>query len=181
MNVTYGSVKNTKGDLLMNTEVNTEIVPTEAGEIVAIDQNGSPEATVYSTDLSPDSEILVTYDAPDPQEAVEATEDTLRDVQAQVTRFLENLPDHLSAFFNNNRQAINNVGLIILAFLGVRVLFAVLDAIDDIPLMAFALKVTGLVYVIQFVWRYLMRASDRARLAQKIEQVKTELLGSEQL
>jgi hypothetical protein len=165
----------------MNTEVNTEIVPTETGDIVAIEQNGSPEATVYTTDLSPDSEALVTYDSPNPGATVEAAEDTLQDIQTQVARFLENLPDNISAFFNNNRQAMSNVGLIILALLGVRVLFAVLDAIDDIPLMAFILKVTGLVYITQFVWRYLMRASDRERLAQKIEQVKTDLLGSESL
>lgn len=158
--------------------MNTEIVQqTEHGVVVA-DDNGDVEAAAYNTELSPDAETLVTYDRSTVEEAADTAEETLDDIQGKVTRFLEKLPDDASAFFNNNRQAFNTLGLILLGFLGLRVLFAVLDAIDDIPLMAFFLKVTGLVYLTQFVWRYLMRASDRQRLAQNIEQIKNDLLGN---
>jgi CAAD domains of cyanobacterial aminoacyl-tRNA synthetase len=158
--------------------MNTEIVQqTEHGAVI-VDENGDVEAAAYNTDLSPDTETLVTYDGSTAEEVTDTAGDTLSEIQVKVIRFFEKLPDDASAFFNNNRQAFNTLGLILLGFLGLRVLFAVLDAIDDIPLMAFFLKVTGLVYLTQFAWRYLMRANDREQLARKIEQFKNDLLGN---
>jgi hypothetical protein len=123
--------------------------------------------------LAPDS--MITYTVPSTESAAESWED----FQAKVTAFFADLPNNAAAFFRNNRQIINTLGLILLAFLGVRVLFAVLDTIDDIPFMAFVLKLVGFVYLVKFARRYLMRASDRQELAQKIETVKTDVLGNQ--
>jgi hypothetical protein len=133
-----------------------------------------------NTEVSKEDNILdpnpmITYTVPSTESAAESWED----FQAKVTAFFADLPDNAAASFRNNRQIINTLGLILLAFLGVRVLFAVLDAIDDIPFMAFVLKLVGFVYLVKFARRYLMRASDRQELAQKIETVKTDVLGNQ--
>jgi hypothetical protein len=53
-----------------------------------------------------------------------------------------------------------------------------LNAIDDIPLVAPLLKIIGLVYSVNFIWRYSLRARDRKELMQKIDRTKAEILGS---
>jgi CAAD domains of cyanobacterial aminoacyl-tRNA synthetase len=147
-------------------------------EIVQTDEYGNVNSSV-NVEVSPDNVLLSseppdTYDAP----TSDSGEETWEEIQVKATRFFANLPENAANFFKNNRQSFNTLGLILLAFLGIRVLFAVLDAIDDIPFMAFVLRLVGFVYLTQFVWRYLMRASDRQELAQKIETVKTDLLGN---
>jgi hypothetical protein len=144
-------------------------------EIVQIDQNGNVDTEVFPEEMLLDSEPVVTYDIP----ITESVDEAWQGFQAKATAFFADLPERATAFVKNNRQSINTLGLILLAFLGLRVLFAVLGAIDDIPLMAFALKLVGFVYLVQFAWRYLMRASDRQELAQKIETVKTDVLGNQ--
>jgi CAAD domains of cyanobacterial aminoacyl-tRNA synthetase len=108
----------------------------------------------------------------------ESAEESWNSFQAQAINFFTNVTQSSVAFFRENRQLLVALGWILLAFLGIKVLFASLDAIDDVPLMSSFLKLVGLVSVTRFVWRYLVRASDRQELTQKIDQVKTELLGN---
>jgi CAAD domains of cyanobacterial aminoacyl-tRNA synthetase len=140
-----------------------------------VQTNDGVNTEVFPEDNILDPDPMITYNVP----STESAEESWEDFQAKVTSFFADLPENATAFFRNNRQPINTLGLILLAFLGVRVLFAVLGAIDDIPLMAFVLKLVGFVYLVQFVWRYLMRASDRQELAQKIETVKADVLGNQ--
>lgn len=107
----------------------------------------------------------------------DAAEESLASFQVQAADFFENITQSTIAFFTENRQLLSNLGWILIAFLGIRVLFVSLDAIDDVPLMSPFLKLVGLVTVARFGWRYLVRADDRQELTQKIDQTKAELLG----
>jgi len=60
-----------------------------------------------------------------------------------------------------------------------RVVFAALDAIDDLPLVTPALKLVGLTTVGWFIWRYLIRANNRQELAQMFDRTKSELFGNQ--
>jgi CAAD domains of cyanobacterial aminoacyl-tRNA synthetase len=107
----------------------------------------------------------------------ESAEESWGSFQTQATNFFANATQSTVAFFRENRQLLITLGWIFLALLGIRVLFASLDAIDDVPLMSSLLKIIGLVSVVRFVWRYLLRATDRQELTQKVDQAKAELLG----
>lgn len=108
----------------------------------------------------------------------ELADESLSSFQAKATNFFANLTQYTVTFFRENRRLLGTLGWILLAFLGIKVLFASLDSIDDVPLMSSFLKLIGLISVVQFVWRYLVRANDRQELTQKIAHAKAELLGN---
>lgn len=108
----------------------------------------------------------------------ESAEESWKSFQAQATNFFATVTQSTVTFFRENQQLLGTLGWILLSLLGIRVLFASLDAVDDVPLMSSFLKIIGLVSVSRFVWRYLVRASDRQELTQKLSRVKEELLGN---
>lgn len=142
-----------------------------------VQTNDHSEATMETSvgEIYPTIEQPLLTAAPS---TTEVTEGSLGSFQAQAADFFENITQSTIAFFRENRQLLSNLGWIFLAFLGIRVLFVSLDAIDDVPLMSPFLKLVGLVTVVRFGWRYLVRADDRQELTQKIDQAKAELLGS---
>lgn len=99
-------------------------------------------------------------------------------IQSNTKTFFENAISYTTAFFKNNRQLWTTLGVIFLAIISVKLLFAGLDALEDIPLVAPLLKIIGLVYLVRFVSRYLIRQSDRQELVEKIEHTKAEVLGN---
>jgi CAAD domains of cyanobacterial aminoacyl-tRNA synthetase len=109
---------------------------------------------------------------------MEPIEGSLDSFQTNATNFFGDVAQATVTFFKSNRSLMTKLGWVFLAFIGIRVLFAAVGAIESIPLMSPVLKLTGLIYISQFVWRYLLRASDRQSFAQKFNQVKAEFLGN---
>jgi hypothetical protein len=54
---------------------------------------------------------------------------------------------------------------------------AVLDAIDDIPLLSPVLKLVGMGYSAWFVYRYLWKAENRQELWQEFDAFKAQIVG----
>jgi hypothetical protein len=104
-----------------------------------------------------------------------------RRVGTQVSVFLAQLPDYIIRFFNEYKQPIITVGLLLTAIITVKVVLAVLDALNDIPLLAPTLELIGIGYSAWFVNRYLLKASKRQELAQEIDSLKQQVVGSQQL
>ena len=100
-------------------------------------------------------------------------------LQAKVTKFVNDVKSFASRFFDQNRQLLVTLGWFFLVILGARLLFAGLDAIDDIPLITPILKLIGLVYIVRFVWRYLLRQKTRQELMATISQAKSEMFGTQ--
>jgi CAAD domains of cyanobacterial aminoacyl-tRNA synthetase len=100
--------------------------------------------------------------------------------QAEVTAFVENAKSAATEFFNNNRPLFTTLGWIALAIVGAKFVFAALGTIDDIPLVTPILKIVGLVSVVRFSWRYLIREHDRQELVEILDRTKVEILGNRQ-
>ena len=105
---------------------------------------------------------------------------SLPSTQTEVTAFLENAKSTATELFNNNRQLFITFGWIVLAVFGAKVVFATLGIIDDIPLVTPIIKLVGLVSVVRFAWRYLIREHDRQELIEIIDRTKVEVLGDRQ-
>lgn len=150
----------------------TEIVQTneysEYGEV-------QPEAT--PTNVSPPTEPMIISDT----STTDSAEDAWKSVQVKATAFFAEATQSTVTFFRENRRLLSTLGWTFLFFLGTRMLFAALDAIDDLPLVTPLLKLIGLATVAWFVWRYLMRANNRQELTQTLDRVKRELFGSREL
>ncbi|MEH2140657.1 CAAD domain-containing protein [Nostoc sp.] len=97
----------------------------------------------------------------------------------QISTFLATLPDYLGSFFNQYKQPLVTVGLIVGSIVGVKVLLAILDALNDIPLVAPTFELIGIGYSAWFVYRYLLKASTRKELNSEITTLKSQVVGKE--
>ncbi len=102
-------------------------------------------------------------------------------VGTQISDFLAQLPNYLGKFFNDYKQPIISLGLILAAIITVKVVLAVLDALNDIPLLTPTFELVGIAYSAWFVNRYLLKASSRQELAEEIQGLKGQVVGSQQL
>jgi threonine/homoserine/homoserine lactone efflux protein len=72
---------------------------------------------------------------------------------------------------------LSNVALVLTAIITLKVAIAVLDAINDIPLLSPTFELIGIGYVTWFVLRYLAKSQTRQELNKKIQSFKQEILG----
>ena len=72
---------------------------------------------------------------------------------------------------------IQHLGLILLSIVTVKIIVAVLGAVDDIPLLAPLMEMVGLGYSGWFVWRYLLKASNRKELLGEFDALKNQVFG----
>ena len=141
-------------------EINTETVETD--EMNTATPINIPDST----------EPMMIADEPmmEPAEAGQS-------IQAEITAFVKNATASTTELFNNNRQLFITGGWIVLAIFGAKVVFATLGIIDDIPLITPIIKLVGLVSVVRFTGRYLIRKQDRQELTEIIGQTKVSVLG----
>ncbi|OWY68084.1 hypothetical protein B7486_28300 [cyanobacterium TDX16] len=88
-------------------------------------------------------------------------------IVSQVLTFLSNMFGILKDFFNRYRQAIISILIIVGAIVSLRVVLAVMDALNDVPLLEPTFQLIGIGYSAWFVSRYLLKPSTRQELAQK--------------
>lgn len=117
----------------------------------------------------------------DSESAAEALTDEatkqVKQVWEKISGLLGDLPDYVSEFFKQYRRPIVTVGLILAAILAVKIVLALLDAVDDIPLLAPSLELIGLFYTGWFLYRYLLKASNRQELLDDISSIRDQILG----
>lgn len=98
-------------------------------------------------------------------------------VKDQVITILSELPDLVSNFFTQYQKPLINVGLVVGGAIGIKLLLAVLDALNDIPLLAPTFELIGMGYTAWFVYRYLLQESSRQELLAEIESLKDQVVG----
>lgn len=63
------------------------------------------------------------------------------------------------------------------ALIAIRVFLAILDALNDIPLLTPTFELIGIGYTAWFVNRYLLSTSKRQELAQEVQTLKQQIIG----
>lgn len=128
--------------------------------------------TVVDTE-TPKVEVEVQVTPPESEQ----TNTQFQAIKTQAVEILAELPIILSRFFNQYRKPIITVGLILAVGVGIKVILAVIDALNDIPLLAPTFELIGIIYSGWFVYRYLLRASNREELWAEVQSLKEQLLG----
>ena len=100
-----------------------------------------------------------------------------RQISNSFSAFLAHLPAYLSRFFETFKLPIISLGLILATIVTLRVIFAVVDAFNGIPLFSAFFEFIGIGYAAWFVYRYLLKAETRQELAAKIQSLKQEIVG----
>jgi CAAD domains of cyanobacterial aminoacyl-tRNA synthetase len=122
---------------------------------------------------------MATVPEDDKSSLIDSAQDTWQSIQTgNSAEYFDRAQAYVVDFFNTNRQLIIALGVVFLGIISLKLLFAGLNAIDDIPLVSPLLKIIGLFYTARFVWRYLIREQDRQELVQAIDRTKTEIFGS---
>lgn len=112
-----------------------------------------------------------------PMSSPDGSGEQWQQIKDQVIDILSDLPDYLGGFFNQYQKPIVTIGLLVGLIVTIRVTLAVVDAINDIPLLAPTFELIGMGYSAWFVYRYLLQASSRQELWQEINSLKESLLG----
>ncbi|BAY66388.1 nitrogenase vanadium-iron protein, alpha chain [Calothrix brevissima NIES-22] len=86
------------------------------------------------------------------------------------------LPKYIAKFSSQNQQLILGIVFIIAALIAAKLVIALLNAINEIPLLPFVFELTGISYVGWFIFRYLLKASARQELVTKIRFVQQEIV-----
>jgi CAAD domains of cyanobacterial aminoacyl-tRNA synthetase len=98
---------------------------------------------------------------------------SLQQIIGFSTQALANAKDIFQSF----SPLLGALGWVLLAGIVSKLLLAVLDAINDIPLFSTLVELAGFGCTSWFIVRYLIKAADRQELSEKIEQIKREVLG----
>ncbi|MGI2906101.1 CAAD domain-containing protein [Tolypothrix sp. VBCCA 56010] len=135
----------------------------------------------YATPASPKE--MAAIEGSNPQNLpmlppVSEPENQLQEFGQQVSDFLAKLPENIGRFFNEYKKPIINVGLFIAAIVAVKIVLAILDALNDIPLLSPTFELVGISYSTWFTFRYLLKDSTRQELSANIESFKKQTFGS---
>ena len=96
----------------------------------------------------------------------------------QVKTFVADFSGFVSEFWSDNKSLITAIGFSLGLIVLLKILLAVLGAINDLPLLAPTFEFIGIVYVGWFTVRYLLDGSSRQELGDNINSVKERVLGS---
>ncbi len=92
-----------------------------------------------------------------------------QEIVSRSYNFLAALPSDIDRLFNQYKQLITSIALIIGIAIALKVVLAIIDALNDIPLVAPTLELIGIGYSIWFISRYLLMASKRQELVQQTQ------------
>lgn len=139
----------------MSTEINSETTVPEVPEVPTVDNTSVHTETPTEETVNPQ----------------------VQKVWDNVSGALANLPDYVTDFFKEYQRPLVTVGLIVAAFVSVKLLLAILNAINEIPLLAPTFELVGLGYSGWFVYRFLLKDINRQELTENFTSLKDQVLG----
>lgn len=98
-----------------------------------------------------------------------------------ANEFVSKLPAYFGDFFSSYQKLLIALGVIVGAGVTVKVTLAILDAIDDIPLLAPLFEVIGIGYTVWFVNRYLLKVETRKELGNEFKALKAQVIDQDQV
>ncbi len=138
--------------------------------------SNEPETTAIITEITTGNETessigttKVTVTEEPPSQA--------QQIKEQVISILSELPAYIGAFYEQYKSPLTVVGLIFASIISLKVLLGVVDELNDIPLLAPTFELIGIGYTVWFVYRYLLRSSNRQQLGQEIQAIKEQVFG----
>jgi hypothetical protein len=149
----------------------------QSQESVAAEAQKLKEAQEVKVDVNVDQPGAITKRPPLPEPS---TDQPWQEWVQVVSEFLSKLPDYVGDFFSSYQKPLITVGLLLSGVVTVKVTLAVLDAINDIPLLSPMFELVGIGYTAWFVYRYLLKVETRQELAEEFKALKGQVVGREE-
>ncbi len=110
----------------------------------------------------------------------EANPEDWQQILKRVYAFLSKLPEPVIKFFNDYRQLIIIIAAGFGAFVSVKVLLAMLGALNEIPLVAPTFELVGIFYAGWLIFRYAPTAEKRKDFQDDFGSLKDRILGNKE-
>ncbi|MEL6249273.1 MAG: CAAD domain-containing protein [Cyanobacteria bacterium J06626_23] len=133
-----------------------------------------------SSDVNATKETVTTPEVPPvtvPEGSTSESLEQAKQVASRVFGVLGEAPEYLVSVFEEYKRPITVIGLVLGALVLVKLTFAILDAINDIPVLAPTFELIGLIYTGWFVYRYLIKAERRQELVSTLNSAKDQVIG----
>ena len=125
-----------------------------------------------STDInSPEENATTQQTTPEPAEQA-------KEVLAKIASVLGDAPEYVVDTFNEYKRPLTVIGLVSGVLIAIKLMFAILSAINDIPVLAPTMELIGLIYTGWFIYRYLLKANNRSELLSSLDNVKDQITGN---
>ena len=98
-------------------------------------------------------------------------------IKEQIVSILSDFPEFVGKFYQEYKQPITVIGLIVATVITLKVVLGLVDVINDIPLLSPSFQLIGVAYSAWFIYRYLLRATTRQELSQNVQNLISEILG----
>ncbi|MEM0980569.1 MAG: CAAD domain-containing protein [Cyanobacteria bacterium P01_H01_bin.58] len=134
-----------------------------------------------STDLKSETTMpesdnpTIHTETPDTATPTEDSNQQIQKIWESVSGVLASLPDYVTNFFKE--KPLIAVGLVVASFVSVKLLLAVLNAVNEVPLLAPTFELIGIIYTVWFVYRFLWKDVNRQELGENITAFKDQVLG----
>ena len=96
---------------------------------------------------------------------------------AKISQFLAEIPQDLNKFYSAYKTPLIALAVFFASFVTLKVVLAMLAAVNDIPLVSPIFELIGIGYSGWFTFRYLLKAPTRKELAVEIESFKKQITG----
>jgi glutamyl-tRNA synthetase len=153
--------------------VQTPDIPEEEPTIsVTMTSTNQPEPlTPETTETQPESSFI--SETP----AAEQSGIQWDAIKEQIVSILSDFPEFVGKFYQEYKQPITVIGLIVATVITLKVVLGLVDVINDIPLLSPSFQLIGVAYSAWFIYRYLLRATTRQELSQNLQNLISEILG----
>jgi len=140
------------------------------------EMNPTQEVQATPTDATPES-----ISSPESDSAIAqmSSDDQLKEVKTQVLSVLSDLFTYVADFFAEYKKPLINVGLVVGALIAIYLVAAIVDAINDIPLLSPLFELIGIGYTGWFIFRYLLTAENRAEFSKIVGSFTDKVTGKE--
>ncbi len=136
-----------------------------------------PTKTIDTSTTVGNSQIDVTVETGGAIAPTSSANAQFEEIKEKVVVVLSELPGYVGDFFNSYQKPIITVALILSTLVTLKVLFAVIDSLNDVPLLAPTFELIGMGYTAWFVYRYLLKATTRQELVQEFKAYKEQVTG----
>ncbi|NER34277.1 MAG: glutamate--tRNA ligase [Oscillatoria sp. SIO1A7] len=156
-----------------------EAQPETVAETPSTEEEAQPETVEPIASQEP----AETPSTPSVPETAEETISPIRQLQAigqKVLLVLSDLPEYVIGFFGEYQKLLAAIALIIGALLSIKILVAVVDTFNSLPLFTVFFEVIGIGYSGWFICRYLLAAKSRQELLEIIQDFKKQIAGDKE-
>ncbi len=177
----------TVGTEVSAVDISTPETAAAAVEIPAANQQKTIASGEMTSSNEPETTVIIT-EIPAGNEAESSMGTTqviitdeppsqTQQIKEQILSILSEFPAYIGSFYEQYKSPLTVIGVIVASIISLKVLLGIIDELNDIPLLAPTFELIGIGYTGWFVYRYLLRSSNRQQLGQEIQALKEQVFG----